>query len=115
MPLRRSLSTLPAFLIALGLGLCGYYGLEWTRLPQYNESDIAASIEFNLALDLQRRGPHLHPDAEKLEQLRETVRAEVEGEISREREKVQRRFGLGLIALVVGVGHLVAARMIGAP
>ena len=113
MPPRRPLSTLPAFLLALGLGLCGYYGMEWWQLPEYSEADIAASVELNLALELQQRGPHLKPNPERLEQLRETLRAEVEGEIRREREKVQLRFGIGLIALVLGAGHLASARLIG--
>ncbi|SFF42213.1 hypothetical protein SAMN04488120_1043 [Fontimonas thermophila] len=109
-PHRPRLTSLPALLLAVGLGLVGYYGVEWYTLPEYSEADIEASVELNLQLDLQRRGPHLQPDAERLELLRKTIRAEVETEIRKEREKVQLRFGVGLIALVLGVGQIVGNR-----
>ncbi len=112
LPPRRPLfASLPSLLLALGVGLCGYYGYAWYQLPVYNETDIAASTELNLQIDLQRRGPNLQPDAEGLDRMREQVRAEVEAEIGRERETIERRFGIGLIALVVGLGHTVFGRM----
>ncbi len=107
-PPRRNLSTIPAFLVALGLGLVSYYGVEWYYLPQYSEADIATSTELNLHLDLQRRGPHLQPKGEELERLRKMVRAEIEGEIRRAEEKVQTRFGIGLISLIFGLGQFAA-------
>ncbi|WP_211242752.1 hypothetical protein [Sinimarinibacterium sp. CAU 1509] len=112
MPPRRPLiNSFPSVLLAVGVGLCGYYGLAWYQLPVYNETDLAASTELNLQIDLQRRGPNLQPDAEGLERMRSQVRAEVEAEINRERETVESRFGIGLIALVVGLGHMVFSRM----
>lgn len=107
---RPRFASLPALMLALGLGLVSYYGIEWYELPEYSEAEIEASTELNLQLDLQRRGPHLQPDAARLEALRKTVRAEVETEIRKERETVQLRFGVGLIALVVGLGHLLSSR-----
>lgn len=105
------LTSLPALLLAVGVGLCAYYGQAWWTLPSYSEADIAASTELNLQLDLQRRGSHLQPDTAGLERLRAQVREEVEAEIRIERERIERRFGLGLIALVVGLGHTVFARL----
>lgn len=107
---RAALRSLPALLLAVGFGLCGYYGLEWYELPTYSEEEITASVDLNLQIDLQRRGPHLQPDAAGLQRMREMVRAEVEAEINREREKVQLRFGVGLIALVLGLGQAAASR-----
>ncbi|MFA5941505.1 MAG: hypothetical protein WC809_19325 [Sinimarinibacterium sp.] len=112
-PRRTPFRALPALLLSIGVGLCGYYGQKWYELPTYSDQDIAASVELNLQLDLQRRGPHLQPDTEGLKRPRETVRAEVEGEIRREREKVQLRLGVGLIALVLGAGQLAAIRLAG--
>lgn len=108
----RPMSTIPAFLVALGLGLVSYYGIEWYQLPKYSESDIDVSAELNLRLDLQRRGPHLQPQGEELERLRRIVRAEVEGEIKQEREKVQTRFAIGLVSLIFGIGQFVFAAML---
>ncbi len=108
---RPPLATLSALLTAVGLGLCGYYGQQWYELPEYGEADIAASVELNLGIDLQRRGPHLQPDAAQLEQLRGIIRREVETDIRQERERIQLRFGVGLIALVLGAGRAIAARI----
>ncbi|MEW6169309.1 MAG: hypothetical protein AB1651_16685 [Pseudomonadota bacterium] len=105
------MSALPALMLALGLGLCGYYGVEWYQLPEYGEADLVASVELNLQLDLQRRGPHLQPDEEGLERMREMVRAEIESQIRREQETIQLRAGVGLVALVLGLSHLVFQRL----
>jgi hypothetical protein len=94
-------------LLAAGLGLCGYYGEQWYRLPQWNEAEIAQSTELNLQFDLQRMGPQLQPTGEKLEALRKIVRAEVEAEIRHDREQVERWLGLGLLLLVLGAGQAV--------
>ncbi|HEY0973338.1 MAG TPA: hypothetical protein VGE57_02450 [Solimonas sp.] len=104
-------ATLTYLALAIGVGLTAYYGQAWYELQDYSEADIEASTELNLRMDLQRRGPHLQPDADKLEQLRTQVRAEVEGEINRERETIQSRFAIGLIALVVGLGQLLSQRV----
>ncbi|MES0874615.1 hypothetical protein [Sinimarinibacterium thermocellulolyticum] len=105
---RLPFRSLTALLLSIGLGLTIYYGHEWWRLPEYSDADIDASVELNLHMELQRRGPHLQPDAENLERLRRLIRAEVQAEIRRERETIQRRFGIGLIALVLGLGQYAA-------
>jgi hypothetical protein len=105
---RPPFRSLTALLLSIGLGLTIYYGQQWWQLPEYNDADIGASVELNLHLELQQRGPHLQPDAAGIERLREMIRQEVETEIRREREKIQLRFGIGLIALVLGGGQLAA-------
>ncbi|MGB1561476.1 MAG: hypothetical protein ACPHN2_08255 [Sinimarinibacterium flocculans] len=98
-------------LLALGVGLCSYYGYEWWQLPSYSEADLKASVELNLRMELQQRGPHLQPNEAGVGRLREMIQQEVQGEINREREKIQLRFGIGVIALVLGAGNLAASRM----
>jgi uncharacterized protein HemX len=92
-------------LAAIGLGVVLWYGEQRARLPQWSEAEIAQSVELNLQLDLQRRGPHLQPSEERLEALRRTLRAEVEAEIRREREQLDRWIGAGLLLLVFGAGQ----------
>ena len=92
-------------LLAAGLGLVAYYGEQRWRMPAWSEAEIEQSVELNLELELQRRGPHLRPEGERLEQLRRTLRAEVEAEIRRERAGPERWIGLGLLLMVVGAGH----------
>jgi len=94
-----------AFLLAaIGIGLVAYYGEQRWRLPPWSESEIAQSVELNLALELQRRGPHLQPEAGRLDALRRTLRAEVEAEIRRDRQAPERWIGFGLLLIVVGLG-----------
>lgn len=94
-------------LIAFGLGLGVYYGEQWYRLPQWSEAEIEQSVELNYQLDLQRLGPHLQPSAEKRAHLRRTIRLELEAEIRREREALERWMGLGAVLCVLGAGQLV--------
>lgn len=89
-------------LLAIGGGIVAYYGQQWYALPEYSDADIEASVELNLALDLQHRGPHLQPTGERLEGLREAVRAEVVGEIRRERRTLERWLAVGLILCALG-------------
>lgn len=105
LPPRRSRSAFPFMLLAVGIGLTGYYGLQWYQLPQYSDADIAASAELNLQLDLQRQGTA--PDADKLAALRAQTRADVLADIKRERSQVETGLGAGLIALVAAFGNLV--------
>lgn len=102
---------IPALLIALGIGLAGFYGQQWYQMPQYSQADIDASVELNLLIEMQRRGNHLPSDDDTRQRLRNTLRAEVEGQINQELKKIQMRFGLGLIALVFGVGQMISMRM----
>lgn len=102
--------SLTGLLLGLGVGLCGYYGQAWWELPRYTDADIEASVEINLQRDLHRLGPNLQPDATRLAQLRTRIRTEIEGELRRERERIQLRFGIGLLALVLGLGQLAGER-----
>src|SRR5690349_6411478 len=98
-----------AFLmVAIGLGLVAWFGEQRWSLQPWSEGEIEQSVELNLTLELQRRGPHLQPSNERLAELRRTLRAEVEAEIRREREQPERWIGLGLLLVVLGGGHFVA-------
>lgn len=92
-------------LAAIGLGVAGWYGEQRMRLPQWSEAEIEQSVELNLQLELQRRGPHLQPQAERLDALRRTLRAEVEAEIRRERDGLDRWIGAGLLLFAFGVAQ----------
>ena len=106
--LLRNPRALAFLLVAVGIGIAGWYGEQRWRLPAWSEAEIEQSVELNLAVELQRRGPLLQPAPERLEQLRRTLRAEVEAEIRREREQPERWIGLGLLLVVLGGGHFVA-------
>ena len=99
-----------ALLLSVGIGLCGYYAVQWYELPTWSEADLAQSVELNLALDLQRMGPHLQPSAERVDALRTLVRRELEVEIAGERDKTLRGLVAGLFALVVAFGHWIFTR-----
>lgn len=92
-------------LAAIGLGLAAWYGEQRLRLPQWSAAEIEQSVELNLQLELQRRGPHLQPQGERLDDLRRTLRAEVEAEIRRERDTLDRWIGVGLLLLVFGIAQ----------
>lgn len=98
----RDRRVLPFLMIAAGLGLVLYYGLQWRELPRWSEAEIAQSAELNLALDLQRMGPLLQPTGTRLAELRTRVRAEVEAEIRHDRRALERWIGLGLLLMVFG-------------
>ena len=107
---RRSPPLLPFVLFAGGFGACLYYGQQWYQLPQYSAEDIRASAELNLQMDLQRRQPGLPPlEGVELERQRSQLQQEVAAEIRSDRDHVMQRFGLGLVALVLGLGQLVMA------
>jgi peptidoglycan/xylan/chitin deacetylase (PgdA/CDA1 family) len=103
----RNPQALAFVLIALGTGLLAWYGPKWYELPEWSEAEIEQSVDLNLAIDLQRMGPHLQPTGERLERLRDMVRAEVQADIRREREVLERWLGGGLILTVLGLGQLV--------
>lgn len=109
--LLRNPNLLAFLLVAAGVGLGAYYGEQLWRLPAWSEAEIAQSVELNLELEKQRRGPHLQPTGERLEQLRGALRAEVEGEIRRDRQKLERWIGLGLVLAVLGLGQWLRSRI----
>jgi hypothetical protein len=92
-------------LAAIGIGVTGWYGEQRLRLPQWSEAEIEQSVELNLQLELQRRGPHLQPQGERLDALRRALRAEVESEIRRERDVLDRWVGAGLLLVVFGIAQ----------
>lgn len=98
-------------LIAMGVGLLGWYGDQWYRLPAWNETEIAQSVDLNLALELKQRGPLLQPEGERLERLRQTIRAEIEAQIHRQRLEVERWIAAGLALAVLGIGAWLRARL----
>lgn len=104
LPSRRSRPAFPFMLLAVGIGLSGWYGLQWYQLPTYSDADIDASAELNLQLDLQRQP--VAPDAAALASLRAKTRAYVVADIERERRQVETGLGAGLIALVAACGNL---------
>jgi hypothetical protein len=105
---RRRLPLLPFLLFSGGLGISFYFGQQWYELPKYSESDIDASTELNLKIDLQHRGPNLQPAGkDELDRTRAQVRYEITSSIQAERDKLSQRFGIGLVALVLGLGQLV--------
>ncbi len=100
------------FLLAAGgIGLCGYAGLQWHALPHYSEEDLKTSTELNLQIDLARQGIRDQPGAEQMETLRQRERAEIEAEISAERDTVLRWFAAGLGLLVIAAGQAVMLRL----
>lgn len=107
---RRPPYLMPFFLLSLGVGLCGWYGMNWYELPRYTEPDIQASVEANLAIDLARMGQHLKPDDAGLARLRASISQEVRAEIDRDKQEAQRGFALGLICLVLAAGSAVLTR-----
>jgi hypothetical protein len=112
-PNRRRLPVLPFLLFSAGLGICFYYGQQWYELPKYIDADIDASTDLNLKLDLQHRGPNLQPaNKDELARMRAEVRFEITSSIKRERDKPQQRFGIGLVALVLGLGQLMMGWLI---
>lgn len=100
------LHALPMIATALGLGLGGYYGERWYKLPQYSEQDLQASVELNLLIDLERRGPQLQPAPAERERLRQQIRQEVDADIARERKEVTQGFASAMLMLLFGGGYL---------
>jgi hypothetical protein len=98
-------------LLAVGTGLLGWYGEAWYRLPAWSEAEVAQSVELNLALELKQRGPLLQPEGARLEQLRQTLRAEIQARIRRERLDVERWLAAGLTLTVLGLGAWLRSRL----
>ncbi|TAJ55766.1 MAG: hypothetical protein EPN60_02970 [Nevskiaceae bacterium] len=104
---KPKLTALPATLFLVGLGLSLHYGNAWWRLPSYTEEDIAASVELNLAMDLQR-GHATTPggDRGELAALRGQLDQELRAEIKRERREVMQAFAGGIGALILSVAQM---------
>src|ERR1043165_450905 len=98
--LSRAPKFLALVLLFARLRLCARVGEAWHRPAEWSEGEIEQSVELNLQLDLKRMGAQLAPSGERLEQLRHMIRAEVEGEIKREREGPLRWVAGGLMLIV---------------
>ena len=103
---RPRLHALPMIATALGLGLGAHYGERWYHLPKYDEQDLQASVELNLAIDLERRGPTLQPSVEDRERLRSQIRQEIDADIAHERKEVTQGFAVAMLMLLFGGGYL---------
>jgi hypothetical protein len=112
--LLRNPRALSFLLVALGLGLIAWYGDARWRSPQWSEAQLEEETQLRLAVELHRRGPHLQPDAERLRVLHRTLRAEVDAELQRGRQELERWIGVGALLCVLGGSHflkqLLAAR-----
>ena len=104
------LTALPAVLFLVGLGLSLHYGHAWWRLPVYSEDDVAASVDLNLAMDLQRRSGGTPLDVASLEAMRRKVDQEIRADIAHDREGVQRGFAAGTAALLLSLSHMLWLR-----
>lgn len=105
MPKQR-FATLPALLFAVGLGLLMFHGHAWWQLPDYSVDDIEQSVDFNLAIDLQRRGSSDGLSPEQLERLRTQVRDEVVAAIAADQHEALRYMGIGLLLTVMGLAQM---------
>ena len=103
---KNRLHVMPIMAAALGLGLSAYYGEQWYRLPQYSEEDLSASVELNLAMDLERRPADQQPSPEEGERLRQQIRVEIDADISRERKAVHQGLATAALMLLFGGVYL---------
>jgi hypothetical protein len=97
-------------LLAVGVGLLGWYGDQWYRLPAWSDSEIEQSVDLNLEIELARRGPLLQPQGERLDQLRGTLRSEIEAQIRLQRQDLERWMAAGLTLCVLGLGAWLRSR-----
>ena len=95
------------FMIAGGLGLAGWYGLELYQMPQRTPAQLEAIVELRLASELSHMGPLLAPKGERLEQLHRTIRSEVEAEGRLARRTPERWIAVGLVLAVFGASSFI--------
>lgn len=102
--MRRNIRLYVAVLFAAaGLGLSLYGGYRLQTMPVYSEKDLDLATELNLSLDLARIPADRQPPAEELPKLREGVRAEVEADMSRDRNLAKSWLQTGLVLLAMSV------------
>ena len=94
-------------IIALGIAFCGYFGKQWYEMPPLSETDIEASTELNMAIEMAQGQHHKTLSEGKIERLREQIRQEVVGDYEAERKKLNLRFTIGLFCLIMGIGQCV--------
>ncbi|WP_293389634.1 hypothetical protein [Nevskia sp.] len=109
--MRRNIRLHVALLFAVaGLGLSLYGGYRLQTMPVYSEKDLELATELNLSLDLARIPPDRQPPAEELPKLREGVRAEVEADMSRDRNLAKSWLQTGLVLLAMSVLQVLLQR-----
>lgn len=89
-------------MIAVGLGIALWFGWDWYHAPRWTESEIQASVELNLALDLSRLPEDSINELQKAE-MRNRIRQEVEAEIATETAEPRGFTFAGLIIAVFGL------------
>ena len=100
------------FLLAAGgLGLCGYAGLQWYELPHYSEDDLKVSTELNLQIDLARQGINKQLEPERMEQLRQQERGEIQAEIDSKHQNMALWLAGGMALLALAGGQLVMLQL----
>lgn len=104
------ISIVTAILFAFGFGMALYYGNQWYKLPEYSPADLEASIELNLALDLQRRPKANEMSAAEVSAQREKIRAEVTANVEKERDDIRKAFIYGVLMTAFALMQLIFLR-----
>lgn len=95
-----------AVLIAIGLGVAGWFGWAWYQVPRWTEQEIVGSVELNLALDLRRLQADSVP-AETQDRMRRQIRQELEQEIAKESEEPRGYTLAGLLIAAFGLVQMI--------
>jgi hypothetical protein len=107
---RRNPFTIPYFILALGIGLMAYYGDQLYRFEPLSENQLEEQVDQQVIMFMDQRGPHLSRiEGERLQQLRDAIRAEIVARHEAPKEKAQVRFFIGLGALIISFGNFVMA------
>ena len=61
----RNTRIFSALWLSIGIGLTGYYGLQWYEAPNWNEAEIEQSVLLNLGIDLHSMGPNLRHQGDR--------------------------------------------------
>lgn len=93
-----------ALITAIGLGVAAWYGWDWYRLGQWSETELRASVELNLALDLARE-PDRATTVAAQDRLRQQIRLELVDQIEAEAETPRRYALAGLMMAGLGLLH----------
>ena len=82
--------------------MAGWFGWDWYQLGRWNEDELRASVELNLALDLARE-PEVAPPVEAQDRLRRQIRLELIDKIESE-VRTPRSYTLaGLVMAALGL------------
>jgi len=102
-----------AFLLAAGgIGLCGYAGLQWYELPHYSEDDLKTSTELNLQIDLARKEDQSKLTSDQVEEMRRTIRTEVNGEVNSRSREILMWLAIGFSLLTMAISQTVFIKLL---